>query len=120
MCYGFDNGILCKLRSRRLSLIFDRKLVVQNASEDLWKICPKIKCVLNFNVGSTLGSCRIPTEILLSNGKRITIDVQAGEIVLFTQRACNEIKIDGKDYLVLKESDVIGVIEETGSKKKAA
>ena len=39
---------------------------------------------------------------------------------LFTQWAGNEIKIDGKEYLVLKESDVIGIIEDTGSKKKAA
>ena len=54
------------------------------------------------------------------NGKRITVDVQAGDIVLFTQWAGNEIKLDGKDYLVLKESDVIGIIEDTGSKKKAA
>ena len=54
------------------------------------------------------------------NGKRIPVDVEAGDIVLFTQWAGNEIKIDGKDYLVLKESDVIGIIEETGSKKKAA
>ena len=54
------------------------------------------------------------------NGKRIPVDVQAGDIVLFTQWAGSEIKIDGKDYLVLKESDVIGIIEETGAKKKAA
>jgi chaperonin GroES len=54
------------------------------------------------------------------NGKRIPVDVEAGDIVLFTQWAGNEIKIDGKDFLVLKESDVIGIIEETSSKKKAA
>ena len=54
------------------------------------------------------------------HGKRVPMDVEAGDIVLFTQWAGNEIKIDGKDFLVLKESDVIGVIEETGSKKKAA
>jgi len=54
------------------------------------------------------------------NGKRIPVDVEAGDIVLFTQWAGNEIKIDGKEYLVLKESDVIGIIENAGSKKKAA
>lgn len=54
------------------------------------------------------------------NGKRIAMDVEAGDTVLFTQWAGNEIKLDGKDYLVLKESDVIGVIENTSSKKKAA
>jgi len=54
------------------------------------------------------------------NGKRIPMDVEAGDIVLFTQWAGNEIKMDGKDYLVLKESDVIGIVEEGASKKKAA
>jgi chaperonin GroES len=54
------------------------------------------------------------------NGKRIPVDVEAGDIVLFTQWAGSEIKMDGKEYLVLKESDVIGIIEETKSGKKAA
>ena len=40
--------------------------------------------------------------------------------MLFTQWAGNEIKMDGKEYLVLKETDVIGIIEEGTSKKKAA
>jgi len=54
------------------------------------------------------------------HGKRIPVDVQPGDIVLFTQWSGNEVKLDGKDYLVLKEIDVIGIIEDTGSKKKAA
>jgi chaperonin GroES len=54
------------------------------------------------------------------NGKRIPVDVEAGDIVLFTQWAGSEIKMDGKEYLVLKESDVIGIIEENKSGKKAA
>lgn len=54
------------------------------------------------------------------NGHRIEIDVEVGDIVLFTQWAGNEIKIEGTEYLVLKESDVIGIIEETSSKRKAA
>lgn len=44
------------------------------------------------------------------NGKRIPVDVQVGDVVLFTQWAGSEIKLDGKELLVLKESDVIGVI----------
>lgn len=54
------------------------------------------------------------------NGKRIAVDVAVGDIVLFTQWAGSEIKLDGKEYLVLKESDVIGIIEETKGSKKAA
>lgn len=55
------------------------------------------------------------------NGKRAPMDVSVGDTILFTQWAGNEIKIDGKEYLVMKESDVIGIIEGKGaSKKKAA
>ncbi|MEZ5691256.1 MAG: co-chaperone GroES [Rickettsiales bacterium] len=54
------------------------------------------------------------------NGKRIPIDISIGDIILFTQWAGSEIKLDGKDYLVMKESDVIGIIEEEKSGKKAA
>jgi chaperonin GroES len=54
------------------------------------------------------------------NGKRIPVDVAVGDIVLFTQWAGSEIKLDGKEYLVLKESDVIGIIEDGKSGKKAA
>jgi chaperonin GroES len=54
------------------------------------------------------------------SGKRIPVDVEEGDIVLFTQWAGNEIKIDGKEYLVLKESDVIGIVTGTSSKRKAA
>ena len=54
------------------------------------------------------------------NGKRIPVDVAVGDIVLFTQWGGNEIKLDGKEYLVLKEADVIGIIEEGKSGKKAA
>lgn len=53
------------------------------------------------------------------NGKRIPVDVSVGDIVLFTQWAGSEIKLDGKEYLVLKESDVIGIIEESKAKKAA-
>lgn len=55
-----------------------------------------------------------------NNGKIIPVDVKAGDIVLFTQWGGNEVKIDGKEYLVLKESDIIGVIEQIKSGKKAA
>ncbi len=54
------------------------------------------------------------------NGKRIPMDVAVGDIVLFTQWGGSEIKVDGKEYLVLKESDIIGIIVEGKSGKKAA
>jgi chaperonin GroES len=54
------------------------------------------------------------------NGKRLPVDVEVGDVVLFTQWSGSEIKLDGKEYLVLKESDVIGIIEGSKSSKKAA
>lgn len=54
------------------------------------------------------------------SGKRIQMDLSVGDIVLFTQWAGSEIKLDGKDYLVMKESDVIGIIEEGAAAKRAA
>ncbi len=49
------------------------------------------------------------------SGKLQPLDVKKGDQVLFTKWSGDEIKVDGKEYLVVKESDIIGVIE---SKKK--
>ncbi len=43
-----------------------------------------------------------------ASGKRIPLDVSVGDTVLFTQWSGCEMKIDGKEYLVMKESDIIG------------
>ena len=54
-------------------------------------------------------------------GKLIPIDLKAGDRVLFGKWSGTEVKIDGQDLLIMKESDVMGVIEGTvASKKKAA
>ncbi|MFM9890134.1 MAG: co-chaperone GroES [Rickettsiales bacterium] len=54
------------------------------------------------------------------SGKRIEIDVKVGDTVLIGKWAGTEVKLDGEEVLVLKESDIIGVVEKTASKKKAA
>ena len=45
-------------------------------------------------------------------GKRIEMDVQAGDTVLYAKYAGTEIKVDGKKVLILKESDVLAIIEK--------
>ena len=40
-------------------------------------------------------------------GKRIPVDVKKGDVVLFTKYSPNEVKIDGKEYLVVKEDDIL-------------
>jgi chaperonin GroES len=54
------------------------------------------------------------------NGKLIPIDVQPGDRVLFGKWSGTEVKIDGVEYLIMKESDIMGVLEGTAAKKKAA
>jgi chaperonin GroES len=53
-------------------------------------------------------------------GKLIPIDVQAGDRVLFGKWSGTEVKIDGDEYLIMKESDIMGVLVEAKDHKKAA
>ncbi len=54
------------------------------------------------------------------SGKINPLDVKAGEIVLFGKWSGTEVKIDGDDLLIMKESDILGVIEGTAKIKAAA
>ncbi|MGE0120166.1 MAG: co-chaperone GroES [Dongiaceae bacterium] len=54
------------------------------------------------------------------SGKLIPIDVKAGDRVLFGKWSGTEVKIDGEELLIMKESDIMGVIEGSTAKKKAA
>lgn len=53
-------------------------------------------------------------------GKLIPIDIKVGDHILFGKWSGTEVKIDGEDLIIMKESDVLGVIEATAAKKKAA
>jgi chaperonin GroES len=54
------------------------------------------------------------------SGKLIPIDVKVGDRVLFGKWSGTEVKIDGIEYLIMKESDIMGVLVEAQAKKKAA
>jgi chaperonin GroES len=54
------------------------------------------------------------------SGKLIPIDLKAGDHVLFGKWSGTEVKLDGIEYLIMKESDIMGVLEEPDSRKKAA
>ena len=45
------------------------------------------------------------------NGKRTPINVTKGDVVLFTKYGPSEVKIDGKEYLIAREDDIIAVVE---------
>ncbi|WP_338823149.1 co-chaperone GroES [Bradyrhizobium septentrionale] len=53
-------------------------------------------------------------------GKLIPIDVQVGDRVLFGKWSGTEVKIDSQELLIMKESDVMGVLTDVLSRKKAA
>ena len=54
------------------------------------------------------------------SGKLIPIDLKKGDRVLFGKWSGTEVKIEGVDYLIMKESDIMGVIEQAVARKKAA
>jgi chaperonin GroES len=54
------------------------------------------------------------------NGKLTPIDVKKGDRVLFGKWSGTEVKLDGEELLIMKESDIMGVIEKTGTARKAA
>ena len=53
-------------------------------------------------------------------GELVPTELKAGDRVLFGKWSGTEVKIDGEDLLIMKESDVMGVIEKTNTLKKAA
>ncbi|HEX2556615.1 MAG TPA: co-chaperone GroES [Microvirga sp.] len=54
------------------------------------------------------------------NGKVQPLDLKPGDRVLFGKWSGTEVKIDGEDLLIMKESDIMGVLEVTVAQKKAA
>ncbi|MDQ6644512.1 MAG: co-chaperone GroES [Chloroflexota bacterium] len=48
---------------------------------------------------------------VLDNGKRTTLEITAGQKVLFAKYAGTEVKMDGEEYLILRESDIMGILE---------
>jgi chaperonin GroES len=47
---------------------------------------------------------------LLKNGERSKMDVKVGDVVIFSKYSPNEIKLDGKEYLVVSEEDVLAIV----------
>ena len=54
------------------------------------------------------------------DGERVEMDVSVGDRILFGKWSGTEVKIDGEDLLIMKESDIMGVIEQKKAKKKDA
>ena len=48
---------------------------------------------------------------LTEEGKRIPLSVKKGDMILFTKYGPNEIKVDGKEYLIAREEDILAILE---------
>ena len=53
------------------------------------------------------------------DGKRIAMDVKAGDRILFGKWSGTEVKIDGEDLIIMKESDILGLLEPAAKAKAA-
>ncbi len=51
------------------------------------------------------------------DGKRIPLDVKAGDLILFGKYSGQEIKLDGEEFLIMREDEVLAVIDDAGKKK---
>ena len=54
------------------------------------------------------------------NGKLVALDVKAGDRILFGKWSGTEIKLDGVEYLIMKESDIMGILEGSAAAARKA
>jgi chaperonin GroES len=57
---------------------------------------------------------------ILENGTRLEMSLQAGDHILFGKYAGTEVKIDGEEYLILREEDVLAITEGAGKAKSSS
>ena len=62
----------------------------------------------------------VGTGTRAEDGKITPLDVKAGDRVLFGKWSGTEVKVDGEDLLIMKESDILGIVEGSAAAKKAA
>ena len=55
-----------------------------------------------------------------ADGKLHPLDVKTGDRVLFAKWSGTEVKLDGEDHMIMKESDIMGVVDHAAANKKAA
>lgn len=54
---------------------------------------------------------------VLENGTRVALDVQVGDKILFGKYSGTEIKLDGQEYLIMREEEILGVVEGAAKAK---
>jgi chaperonin GroES len=56
----------------------------------------------------------------LESGQMVPLDVKAGDQILFAKYSGSEVKIDGAEFLIMREDEVLGIVEEAKKGSKAA
>jgi chaperonin GroES len=54
---------------------------------------------------------------LNDEGQRVPLDVKAGDLILFGKYTSQEVKLDGQDYLIMREDEVLAIIDNAGTPK---
>jgi chaperonin GroES len=52
-----------------------------------------------------------PGKVVPEIGKRVPMTIKVGDVVLFTKYGPNEVKVDGKEYLIAREEDILAILE---------
>jgi chaperonin GroES len=52
-----------------------------------------------------------PGKVIAELGKRVPVNIKVGDVVLFTKYGPNEVKVDGKEYLIAREEDILAILE---------
>ena len=50
------------------------------------------------------------------DGKRVALDVKSGDLILFGKYSGQEIKLDGHEYIIMREDEVLGIVDDTKKK----
>ncbi|MFA6849625.1 MAG: co-chaperone GroES [Selenomonadaceae bacterium] len=53
----------------------------------------------------------VGTGKVLDNGQKVPLDVKAGDSIIFSKYAGTEVKVEGKDYLIVSEKDILAIVE---------
>jgi chaperonin GroES len=63
----------------------------------------------------------LPAQVPATQGQIVALEVRSGDRILFGKWSGTEVKLDGEELLIMKESDIMGIIEgQPAAKRKAA
>ena len=124
MLRGVDilaNAVKVTLGPKGRNVVLDKSFGAPRITKDGVTVAKEIELEDKFeNMGAQMVR-EVASKTNDEAGKLTPIDVKVGDVVLFGKWSGTEVKIDGQDLLIMKESDIMGVLEGvTAAKKKAA